>query len=397
MISEHEALTRVLADLPVTAVETIPLAAVCGRICADEVRAYLALPGFDNSAMDGWAIHAADCGKESISLRITGEQPAGVGRGLTLRAGEAVRIFTGAPLPTGTGAVVMQEDAEPQGGSVLIREAARNGEFIRRAGSDLCAGQLIAAKGTRITPVHMGLIASQGIESLPCHELPRAAVICTGGELTAAGQSLPHAGALYNSNGPMLSALVASTLTALPVAQDLLPDDMDIITATLRKRLEECDVLILAAGVSVGDHDLVRPALDRLGIRPDFWRVSVKPGKPFLFCRHGHRVIFGLPGNPVSAYVTALLFVLPALRRMAGAAVTANATTAARAVQPLLNKSDRAHYLRGRFDHGAGTFTPAGLQESHALAGLSMANALARLEPGEEIAECGMVPLVLMP
>ena len=304
-----------------------------------------------------------------------------------------MRIFTGAPLPAGTGAVVMQEDADRVEDRVIILDAARAGEFVRRAGSDLCAGQLIAESGTALTPMHIGVIASQGMERVRCGRQPRAAILCTGEELTAPGQPLPHAGALYNSNGPMLSALLTSSRTAIPAAMDTVRDDLREISTVLSRRLEECEVLIIAGGVSVGDHDLVRPALEQLGIAPEFWRVSVKPGKPFLFCKHGDRLIFGLPGNPVSACVTAMLFVLPALRRMAGAARPGNQLITARAAVPLTNTGDRTHYLRGRYDSARGTFAPAGLQESHALAGLSHANALVRMEPGECAEPGGVVSL----
>jgi molybdopterin molybdotransferase len=386
MISEREALDAILAAVPPPEVETVPLCAAVERMAASDVFAALPLPGFDNSSMDGWAIHEASCGKTGVPLRITGEQPAGANRGLTVRAGEAVRIFTGAPLPAGTGAVVMQEDAEADGNSVFIRAPAEPGEFIRRAGSDVCAGQLLIRRGDRLTPQRIGVLASQGRGEVACGRRPRAAIVCTGEELVAPGLTLPHPGALYNSNGPMLAALLRSTSAADTVSVDTVRDDLDALKDCFRRRLEQCDVLMIAGGVSVGDHDLVKPALQTLGIAPQFWRVAVKPGKPFLFCTAGRRLIFGLPGNPVSAYVTALLFVLPALRRFAGAADAVPHRVTARAATSLNNKGDRTHYLRGIYDAAAGTFSSVGSQESHAIAGLSRANALARLEPGAAVA-----------
>ncbi|HEX2747564.1 MAG TPA: gephyrin-like molybdotransferase Glp [Verrucomicrobiales bacterium] len=385
ILSEQEALASILAAVPPPVTEVLPLAAAAGRIAARDLHAVLPLPGFDNSAMDGWALHAADCGKTGTPLRIAGEQPAGADRGLAVRPGEAVRVFTGAPLPSGTGAVVMQEDATQNGGTVVVNDAAMPGDFIRRAGSDLCAGQLIVRKGTLLTPQRIGVIAAQGLASTECGVPPRAAIICTGEELTAPGTPLPHAGALYNSNGPMLAALLETSRTAITASVDTVRDELGALTVCLRRRLAESDVLIIAGGVSVGDHDLVKPALLELGISPDFWRVSIRPGKPFLFCSTGRKLIFGLPGNPVSAYVTALLFVLPALRHMAGAVEPAPVLTDARAQGALQNKGDRTHYLRGFYDAATGTFTAAGSQESHALATLSQANALARLEPGAQV------------
>lgn len=384
MISESEALAAILAAVPPVETEMLPLTAAAGRRAAQDFCATLPLPGFDNSAMDGWAIHGADCGQAGAPLRITGEQPAGADRSLTVRPGEAVRIFTGAPLPAGTGTVVMQEDAQRNGDTVIIREAAQPGEFIRRAGSDVCAGQWLLHRGDVLTPQRIGVLASQGLAELECGRRPRAAIICTGEELITPGQPLPHTGALYNSNGPMLAALLESSRTAEVARVDTVRDDLNALTQCLRARLAESDVLLIAGGVSVGDHDFVKPALQSLGIAPQFWRVAVKPGKPFLFCTAGRTLIFGLPGNPVSAYVTALLFVLPALRRRAGGGDVAPHLIAAHAAAELHNKGDRTHYLRGQLAP-SGSFSPLGLQESHALASLGCASALARLEPGVRI------------
>ncbi len=394
MISESEALAAILAAVPAAEWETLPLAAAAGHFAARDVIATLPLPGFDNSSMDGWALHAADCGQTGAPLRITGEQPAGEDRGLTVGPGEAVRIFTGAPLPAGAAAVVMQEDAARDGEHVIIREAAQAGEFIRRAGSDVCAGQLLIRRGDVLTPQRIGVVAAQGMAEVECGRQPRAAIICTGEELVPPGQPLPHAGALYNSNGPMLAALLDSSRAARAVSVLTVRDDLTALTDCLRARLEESDALLIAGGVSVGDHDLVKPALHALGIVPQFWRIAVKPGKPFLFCTAGRKLIFGLPGNPVSAFVTATLFVLPALRRLAGATDAAPVLITARTAADLQNKGDRTHYLRGTHDPAAGTFTATGPQESHAIAGLSRANALARLEPGASVPSGGAVKVL---
>jgi molybdopterin molybdotransferase len=396
MISESAALAAILEAIPPPETEILTLTHACGRIASRDVFASLPLPGFDNSAMDGWALHAADCSKSGVALRIIGEQAAGASRDLTLQPGEAVRIFTGAPLPAGTAAVVMQEDAVRDGETVTIREAARAGEFIRRAGSDICAGQLLLRAGSPLTPAHIGALAAQGLTTVACGALPRAAIICTGEELTAPGTPLPHTGALYNSNGPMLAALLRSRLAAAVETVDTVPDDLAALTNCLRDRLEQNDVLVIAGGVSVGDHDLVKPALQALGIAPQFWRVSIRPGKPFLFCTAGRKLIFGLPGNPVSAFVTAVLFVLPALRRLAGAATAVLPLTRSRSAGPLTNDGDRTHYLRGIHDPASGTFRPAGVQESHAIGGLCQANALARLEPGATLAEGETVEMLLL-
>ncbi|HWB03507.1 MAG TPA: gephyrin-like molybdotransferase Glp [Verrucomicrobiales bacterium] len=394
MISEQEALAAILAAVPRPEPETLPLSFAAGRFAARDIHAPLPLPGFDNSAMDGWAIHSEDCGITNRPLQITGEQPAGADRGLTVRPGGTVRIFTGAPLPAGTAAIVMQEDAAQEGETVAIREAAAPGDFIRRAGSDICAGQLIVRAGAPLTPQRIGVIAAQGFASVECGKQPRAAILCTGEELISPGEPLPHAGSLYNSNGPMLAALLESSRAAIPASMDTVRDELDVLTSCLRRRLDESDVLIIAGGVSVGDYDLVKPALQSLGIAPDFWRVSIRPGKPFLFSATGRKLIFGLPGNPVSAFVTALLFVLPALRRMAGASNVHPVLTNARASSDIQNKGDRTHYLRGLYDPAAGSFEAFPSQQSHAIATLSNASALARLEPDQSILKGDIVRIL---
>ncbi len=397
MISEAEALEAILAAVPAGAVETVPLREAGGRAVAWDLAAVIPLPAFDNSAMDGWAIHAADCGYTGVPLKIAGEQAAGAARAWQLQPGETVRIFTGAPLPAGAAAVVMQEDAERQGDTVVIRSAAAPGEFIRRAGSDICAGQWLVRKGMILTPQRIGVLASQGMAQVACAAFPRASVVCTGEELVAPGAPLPHAGCLYNSNGPMLAALLESARLARPVSLSTVPDDLEKTVASFAQALSESEVLIVAGGVSVGDHDLVKPALERLGIQPRFWRVSIKPGKPFLFGTSGTKLIFGLPGNPVSAFVTAVLFVLPALRRMAGIEPAQSPAVPARTLTPLHNRGDRTHYFRGVYDPAAGGFRAIGTQESHAIAGLSASNALARLEPGASAAAGEEVRVLLLP
>lgn len=388
MLEESEALARILTLIPGPEPEEIPLHESIGRFALKDLFAGLALPPCDNSAMDGYALHAADLGKAPHSLRLSGEQPAGIDRGLSVRPGECVRIFTGAPLPAGTAAVLMQEDAalSPDKTEITVLTAAELGEFIREEGSDLCAGQKILSAGDRLTPQRLSLLAGQGLTRVVCGKKPRVQVLTTGDELVPGGGALSAKGQIHNSNGPMLRALTAQ---AGAESSDFhCPDDLEILTETIRAALESNEVLVLAGGVSVGDHDLVKPALEALGIPLEFWRIRLKPGKPFLFTRHGQKLIFGLPGNPASAFVTAVLFLLPALRRLAGASTeTARPLrTSARLTQATYNKGDRPHYLRGIFDFGQSSFTPVGLQQSHATAALAASNAMLRLEPEAEVA-----------
>lgn len=388
MMTESEARARVVAGIGVGPVVTVPLAEAGGRWAAMDVRARVALPGFDNSAMDGYALHERDCGQTDRWLEVAGEIQAGQApeaQGPSVGPGRVVRLFTGAPLPPGTSAVVMQEDVEVEEAPshrLRVRVAAGVGEFIRRRGADVTPGQRVIAAGDPLTPARIGLLASQGWATAAVRPRPRLCVLTTGDELVTPGTDLPHAAALYNSNGPMLAAL-AQTAGAVVTLRHV-HDDLAAVTAALQEALALGDIVVVAGGVSVGRHDHVKPALAALGWKPDLWRVALKPGKPFLFASQGARAVFGLPGNPVSAFVTFHLFVAPALRcwQGAGAAGSTVPSLPTRLAAPVENRGDRPHYLRGRLDED-GSFRPDGLQESHALFSLSRATALLGVPPGE--------------
>lgn len=386
MMTEEEALGRVLTTAGIGPVVTVPLVEAVGRWAAVPVVATVALPGFDNSAMDGYAVHAEDCGQTHRWLSVVGERPAGrapgAGEELMVSPGRVVRVFTGALLPAGTAAVVMQEDVQEGGaaGTVRLVEPAVAGEFIRRRGADVGVGQKLVAAGDRLTPGRIGLLASQGLETVAVGARPRVRVLSTGDEVVAPGRPLPDAAALYNSNGPMLTAMACQAGAVAEAGHA--GDDLDALTTVLAAALEISDVVVLAGGVSVGRHDYVRPALARLGWRPDVWRVAMKPGKPFLFAARGAQSVFGLPGNPVSAAVTFQVLVAPALRRWQRAAAADWPVPVVPAVlaEALTNTGDRPHYVRGVLEPG-GMFRAAGLQESHALFSLSRADALLRVPP----------------
>src|SRR5437870_12166098 len=264
---------------------------------------------------------------------MVGGRPAGPSRNRWLSASEAVRIFTGAAIPSGADAVVMQEEAEREDDFVLIRAGQiQVGDFVRKAGADLAIGQQILNRGDRLLPARLGLLASQGIESVSVGTRAREAIVTTGDEL-AGPRKQPRIGEIFDSNGVMLDALAART-GAQVTMQSHCPDNFDTLCTTLRDALQY-DALIISGGVSVGEHDLVREALREIGAEIDLWRVAVKPGKPFLFGKRDRRLIFGLPGNPVSTFVTFLLFVRPALAKQMGAAGLSLPRASARLVQDM--------------------------------------------------------------
>jgi len=393
VISEEEACQKILSTVALLPATEVSLGEALDRFAAIDLFATIPLPPFDNSAMDGYAVVAKSDGKNA-RLKIVGEQPAGPSKNLSLSAGEAVRIFTGAPIPSGADAVVMQEETERDGDFVLIRaEEILVGDFVRKAGADLAIGQQILKRGDRLLPARLGLLASQGVESVSVGARARVAIVTTGDELAGLGKQ-PRVGEIFDSNGVMLDALAARTGVQVTM-QKHCPDNFDTLCTTLRDAVQH-DALIISGGVSVGEHDLVREALREIGAEIDLWRVAIKPGKPFLFGKRDRCLIFGLPGNPVSAFITFLTFVRPALLQMMGA--TNAALTLPRASACLTHEvtgdETRPHYFRGEL---SGTrFTVIGRQESHALFGLARANALLRVPPGEKLSAGSEVEVLLI-
>jgi molybdopterin molybdotransferase len=388
LLSERETLDRVLKSVGQLGTENVSIWEAGNRVLAQEIVATVALPRFDNSTVDGYAV----CSHEAVTgakLAIAGEQAAGADQGLSLGHGEAIRIFTGAPIPKNADAVVMQEDVDCSEKSILVREGVNRGENIRVRGGDLCEGQTVARNGALLNAPILAAIASQGLRELPVFERPRVAVIATGSELRSQGESL-RPGEIYETNRLLIAQLVEASGATAEVFE-IVPDTDE---AHLRSfdRARGYDAIAVAGGVSVGAKDLVKPTLQGLGATLDLWRVSIKPGKPFMFGRIGTTLIFGLPGNPVSAFVTFLLFARPALWKLGGRTELALPRATARLGEKLVNRSDRPHYIRGIY--AGGKFSPVGRQESHALYALSQANALCRVEPDQTIAAESCVEVI---
>ena len=352
MIGVDEALRYVLeaagAGEPVPA-EAVPLAAATGRVLRETVSADADMPPFTRSAMDGYAVRAADTAGAPVALEVVEEIPAGAAPRRRLAPGQASRIMTGAALPEGADAVQMVERTEPdQAGKVRILLPVSPGEHVRRQGEDLKCGAVLVESGVVLGPAHIGLLASCGRGVVSVSRRPRVAIIPTGDELVTIDRQ-PGPTQIRESNGHVLESL-ARLAGGEPDRRDITPDDAALLRRTIGAALAACDVLLLSGGVSMGDYDLVGAALLQLGCRPAFDRVAIQPGKPLWFGTWarpggGDVLVFGLPGNPVSTLVDFLVFARPALRRLAGASSWLDATVAARLAEPLSRRGGRRAYL----------------------------------------------------
>lgn len=322
MLAVCEALDFLLAAArPVAGVENIPTLEANGRVLASALVSAMNVPGHDNTQMDGYAVRAADCASGDATLTVTQRIPAGhVGQ--PLLPGCAARIFTGALIPEGADAVVMQEQCEANDGLVTIRHAPKAGEWIRRTGEDISAGSVILAAGTRLRSQELGLAASIGMAELNVRRKLRVAVFFTGDELAMPGEPLAP-GAIYNSNRFTLRALLEN-LGCEVRDFGIVPDSLEATRNVLRQAADGNDLIITSGGVSVGEEDHIKPAVEAEG-KLNMWQIAVKPGKPLAFGEVGQAFFLGLPGNPVSSFVTFLLFVRPFLLRLQGADVPAQA------------------------------------------------------------------------
>ncbi|PXW64231.1 gephyrin-like molybdotransferase Glp [Methylobacterium sp. B4] len=318
LLSVADALARILAAIPgPVEAETVAVQSAAGRTLAADLAATRTQPPFPASAMDGYAVRAADIAPVPASLRLIGTSAAGHGFSGTLGPGEAVRIFTGAPVPAGADAILIQENAEADGETVTAREPVAEGRFLRRAGLDFREGDTLLRAGETLDARRLALAASAGHAALPVRRRPRLAVLATGDELVRPGER-PEWDQIVASNGLALAALgqeAGAETIDLGIAAD---DTGALRDAVGRARTAGADLLVTLGGASVGDHDLVQAALGAEGMELGFWRVALRPGKPLMHGRLGPMLVIGLPGNPVSSIVCGLLFVVPALRALLG-------------------------------------------------------------------------------
>ena len=380
-----EARARVLAAAPLLPAEHAALRAAAGRALRDTLTAPHALPPFRNSAMDGYAVRAADLAGASnshpVTLRVTEVLPAGLASTQVLRAGEAARIMTGAMVPEGADAIVPFEEAErlpyedQHDERCTVRRASHAGDHIRAAGADIAAGAVAIEAGRELSPYDLALLASLGVAQVPVSRVPRVAVLSTGDELLDIDAPL-RPGAIRDSNLPMLAQLVEAAGCTVSIAERL-PDDVARVTQRVREAFASSDAVLTIGGVSAGDFDPVKQALDTLG-GIELWRVAMRPGRPQAFGTPGGKLFFGLPGNPASVACVFEVLVRPALRVMQGHAVLDRPRLPVRVAVPVDSRAGRTDFVRSALEwrDGALWATPVGAQVSGHLVPQARADAL---------------------
>ena len=383
LLSVDEALEVLLAGArPVSEIEQVPTLEASGRVLARAQASTMDVPPMDNSAMDGYALRLADVGAPGARLRVAQRIAAGA-LGKPLEPGTVARIFTGAPIPPGTDAIVMQEFCSADGEHVIVNKVPQREEWIRRRGSDIRAGSEVLAAGIRLRPQDTGLAASVGIKSLPVWRRVRLALFFTGDELVMPGDPLPP-GRIYNSNRFTLNGL-AQTFDCEVRDFGIVPDSLAATREVLRRAAAQADIIVTSGGVSVGEEDHVRPAVEAEGSLL-MWKIAMKPGRPLAFGKVGAAAFIGLPGNPVSSFVTFLLFVRPFLRRTQGIAQVAPRVIEARADFDWRRPDSRREFLRVKWNPQGGLdLYPT--QDSAVLTSTAWADGLVDNPPNHPIAK----------
>lgn len=393
MISVAEARARIVDAIAPLPPEQIPVSDSLGRVLVEDAAARRTQPPLPVSAMDGYAVRAEDVASLPAELKVVGYAPAGAAYDGTVGAGEAVRIFTGAPVPDGADTIVIQENTETDEGSETVRVvdgAAPAGRFVRPAGLDFAEGDVLIPGGREMTTRDVGLAAAMNLPWLMVRRRPRIAILPTGDEVVMPGDPVgPNQ--IVSSNGLALAAYVTA-LGGEPIDLGIAPDSED----TLRRMAagaRGADMLVTTGGASVGDHDLVQRVLGEIGLEVDFWRIAMRPGKPLMFGQIGDTPMLGLPGNPVSSMVCAVIFMGPAMNKLAGRAVTDPAIEQAVLARDLGENDEREDYLRATLepasDGGPARVTPFDKQDSSMFSRLAQADALVIRPPFAPAARAG--------
>jgi len=397
MLTVEEAHARVLAVFRPLAAEQISVADALGRVLALDLRARVTQPPVAVSAMDGYAVRAADVQRIPATLNVVGSAPAGGEYGTILKPGEAVRIFTGGPVPDGADTIVIQENVNAEGNDVTVLEAAKVGQYIRPAGLDFKAGEVGIAAGRRLGPRDVGLAAAMNVPWLSVRRRPRIAVLATGNEIVMPGDPLGPNQIVSSNALALMSAVAAWGGESINLGIAL--DTKESLQA-LAAGADGADLLVTSGGASVGEHDLIQSALGERGLAVDFWKIAMRPGKPLIFGKLGATPLLGLPGNPVSSMVCAILYLRPAMERMLGLPAHEAAKVNARLGRDLGANDSRQDYLRSRLERavdGELVAQPFAVQDSSMLSSLAHADCLVVRPPRAPAAKAGeRVPIILL-
>ncbi len=400
MLSLEEARQRILEVISPLDSELVPLQNAFGRVLADDVVSTLSLPSFDNSAMDGYAVISKDVSLASVDrpvcLKVIGRVAAGENFSGQVERGTCVRIFTGSAMPSGADAVVMQEDTrtDPKAAAdqVDILDVVKPWENIRFEGEDIKKGTVVAKRGQPLNTGKISLLAAVGKQTVSVYKKPIVGLLATGSELMEAGSPLA-AGKIYESNRTGLANAV-SRVGGIVKIYPIVADNLEATQEALRNAFSECDSVVTSGGVSVGEFDFVKAAFEALGGEMSFWKVAIRPGKPFVFGRWQKKFLFGLPGNPVSALVTFFLLVRPALKRLQGATDCSSSVVVGTLAESVRNEGDRRHFIRVSLESD-GQVRPSGIQASHIMSSLANANGLIDV-PAKTNLEAGALVRVLL-
>lgn len=403
LLSVDEALHRILEGAVPLATEAAGLLGAAGRVLASDIAARLTHPPFDASAMDGYAVQAADVAALPVSLTVIGEAAAGRGFSGSVGQGQTVRIFTGAPVPSGADAIVIQEHVSGDGatglpaigGRITVAQGIPDPEHIRRRGSDFLCGDVKLTSGRRLTARDITLAASMGLAELPVRRRPRVAILATGNELVPPGVT-PSADQIVCSNPYGIAAMVRAAggdAEIIGIARDT-PESLDTHIA----KAAGADILVTIGGASVGAHDLVVPALERAGMTLRFWKIAMRPGKPMIFGMRGAQRIIGLPGNPVSSLICTRVYVLPLVQRLLGEISHGMDPVVAELASPITANGPRTHYLRAATisrEGGHRIVRPVFSQDSSLVSPLAAADCLLVREPNAPAAAVGDAVTIL--